>query len=91
MFKEFMRISWRGTGIALLGGTVGMLVMGIVYRFTGFAFAPHLIFAVGLVGARIAEALYSHNCCFRKALTEGGILALLGILLVYAEDAIISL
>lgn len=91
MFKEFSRCSHKGFILSLLAGGVIILVFAVLSALIGNSYLPKAGFVVGLIGARLTEALFSRSCSLSRAGFEGAVLALVGILLVAADDLLTGL
>lgn len=91
MFKEFSRCSRKGFIVSVLAGAATILVFAVLSALTGNSYLLKSGFVVGLVGARLAEVLFSRSCSLSRAGFEGAVLALVGILLVAADDLLTGL
>lgn len=91
MFKEFSRCSRKGFIVSVLTGGTTILVFAVLSSLTGNSYLLKAGFVVGLVGARLAEVVYSRNCSFPRAGFEGAVLALVGILLLAADGLLTGL
>lgn len=90
MFKEFTRCSRVGFGLSVLsGGAIILLFAGLAVA-TGSVAYMKFGLVLGLACARLAEGIYSKNCPWSKAGLEGAVLALIGTVLVLADDLVIS-
>lgn len=91
MFKEFSRCSRRGFILSVITGAgiiavfagISVLISKPVYLKAGLV--------IGLAGARLAEAFFSRSCSLSRAGMEGAVLAIVGILLVIADDLLTGL
>ena len=86
MFKEFTRCSWRGFGIALFAGIGVLMVAAVAAVLVGSPLVLQTGLVVALVGARLAEAGFSHNCSWSKAGVDSAVLAMGGVLLIAADE-----
>lgn len=91
MFKEFSLCSPRGFALSLLAGAVIIAVFAALSAAVGNTYFLKLGFSFGLMGARFAEGLVSRSCPLAKVSLEGAVLALMGFLLVIADDLLAGL
>lgn len=91
MFTEFSRCSQKAFLLSLLTGAIIILGSAGLMAATGNALFLKAGLVLGLAGSRLAEAAFSHSCPMSRAGLEGVVLALVGVLLVAADDIITGL
>lgn len=89
MFREFSCMSGKGFSIALLAGAIvivaDVLLAGVI------PLPVQVGFVAALFVARLAEYFYSHSCPWGKAVLEGAVLSVVGVLLLAADTALTSM
>lgn len=88
VFKEFSRCSLKGFVLSVLAGGAVILVFAGLALATGHTLFLRLGLVIGLACARWAEVLYSRNCSLSRVGIESAVLALLGLVLITADDII---
>lgn len=91
MFKEFASCTRKGFVYSVLAGGALILAFAAVSVLTGNTLFLKAGLIAGLAGSRLAEAAFSRRCPWSKACLEGSILALIGVVLVAADDYIMDL
>ena len=86
MFKEFTRCSNTGFALSILLGAAVILASAGLTAVTGNVLVLKAGLVLGLIGARLTEAIYSHNCQWSKAGIESIVLGLVGVILVVVDD-----
>jgi hypothetical protein len=86
MFREFTRCSRAGFALSVAIGAIIILTSASLSVATGTMLILKAGLVLGLAGARLSEAVYSNSCPWSRAGLESMVLALVGVLLVVADD-----
>jgi len=88
VFREFSQCSHTSFILAVAAGALCIAALAVVTAVTGNALFIKAGLVLGLFVARLSEAVRARNCSLAKAGLEGIILAVLGVLLVAADDLV---